>query len=72
MPREIISTAEAPEYPTYSQAVKAGNTICVAGTTGVDVATGDTARRSCALGAPSSATPSWFTHGCRHGMSAAD
>ena len=41
MPREIISTAEAPGYPTYSQAVKAGNTIYVAGTTGVDVATGE-------------------------------
>ena len=39
--REVISTAEAPEYPTYSQAVKVGNTIYVAGTTGVDVATGE-------------------------------
>jgi 2-iminobutanoate/2-iminopropanoate deaminase len=41
MPRQVISTAEAPEYPTYSQAVKAGNTIYVAGTIGVDVATGE-------------------------------
>src|SRR5215472_13909880 len=41
MPREVISTPEAPEYPTYSQAVKVGNTIYVAGTTGVDVATGE-------------------------------
>ena len=41
MPREIISTAEAPESPAYSQAVKAGNTIYVAGTTGIDVATGE-------------------------------
>jgi len=41
MLREVISTAEAPEYPTYSQAVKVGNTIYVAGTTGVDVATGE-------------------------------
>jgi 2-iminobutanoate/2-iminopropanoate deaminase len=40
MPREIISTPDAPEYPSYSQAVKAGNTIHVAGTIGVDVATG--------------------------------
>src|SRR5215468_6767721 len=40
MPKEIISTAEAPEFPAYSQAVKAGNTIYVAGTTGIDVATG--------------------------------
>jgi 2-iminobutanoate/2-iminopropanoate deaminase len=43
MPAEVISTAEAPEYPAYSQAVKAGNTIYVAGTTGVDVATGELA-----------------------------
>src|SRR5882724_8025153 len=43
MPAEVISTAEAPEYPTYSQAVKAGNTIYVAGTTGVDVTTGELA-----------------------------
>ena len=41
MPAEVISTADAPEYPAYSQAVKAGNTIYVAGTTGVDVATGE-------------------------------
>jgi len=43
MPRKIISTAEAPEYSSYSQAVKAGNTIYVAGTTGVDVTTGQLA-----------------------------
>ena len=62
MPREVISTPHAPEYASYSQAVKAGNTIYVAGTVGVDVATGgsrgrrsrsrpasrcSTARRSC-------------------------
>ncbi|MGN6175636.1 MAG: RidA family protein [Streptosporangiaceae bacterium] len=41
--REVISTPEAPEYPSYSQAVKAGNTIYVAGTVGVDVATGELA-----------------------------
>lgn len=41
MPRQVISTTEAPEYPTYSQAVKVGNTIYVAGTTGVDVKTGE-------------------------------
>ena len=40
MRREVISTSDAPEYPTYSQAVKVGNTIYVAGTVGVDVATG--------------------------------
>src|SRR5215471_19211818 len=41
MPREIISTPEAPQSPMYSQAVKAGHTVYVAGTTGVDVATGE-------------------------------
>lgn len=34
MPKEIISTPEAPQSPMYSQAVKAGNTVYVAGTTG--------------------------------------
>ncbi len=43
MPHQVISTPDAPEYPTYSQAVKAGNTIYVAGTVGVDVATGELA-----------------------------
>src|ERR1043166_869235 len=43
MPREVISTPEAPEYPAYSQAVKVANTIYVAGTVGVDVATGQLA-----------------------------
>ena len=41
MSKQIISTAEAPLSPAYSQAVKAGNTIYVAGTTGVDVSTGE-------------------------------
>ena len=41
MPKEIISTPEAPQSPMYSQAVKAGHTIYVAGTTGVDVTTGE-------------------------------
>jgi 2-iminobutanoate/2-iminopropanoate deaminase len=35
MPREVISTPDAPQYPSYSQAVKVGNTIYVAGTVGV-------------------------------------
>ena len=44
MPRQVISTPpEAPQYPTYSQAVKVANTIYVAGTVGVDVATGELA-----------------------------
>ncbi|HEX3823101.1 MAG TPA: RidA family protein [Mycobacteriales bacterium] len=42
MPKLAISIPEAPEYePGYSQAVKAGNTVYVGGTMGVDVATGD-------------------------------
>jgi 2-iminobutanoate/2-iminopropanoate deaminase len=40
MPNQIISTPDAPQSVDYSQAVRAGNTIYVAGTTGVDVATG--------------------------------
>ena len=43
MPREVISTPDAPEYASYSQAVKAGDTIYVAGTVGVDVSTGELA-----------------------------
>ncbi|MEV0391441.1 RidA family protein [Nonomuraea sp. NPDC050643] len=43
MPRDVFSTPEAPKYPSYSRAVKAGNTIYVAGTIGVDVATGEPA-----------------------------
>lgn len=43
MPREIISTPDAPQFPTYSQAVRAGDTIYVAGTTGIDVKTGEQA-----------------------------
>src|SRR2546423_537183 len=43
MPKEIISTPDAPEYTSYSQAVKTGNTIYVAGTVGVDVTTGELA-----------------------------
>ena len=41
MPREVISTPDAPQNPAYSQAVKAGGTVYVAGTVGVDVATGE-------------------------------
>jgi 2-iminobutanoate/2-iminopropanoate deaminase len=40
MSKEFISTPEAPQSSAYSQAVKVGNTIYVAGTTGVDVTTG--------------------------------
>ena len=41
MARQVISTPDAPQDPRYSQAVKVGNTIYVAGTIGFDVATGE-------------------------------
>jgi 2-iminobutanoate/2-iminopropanoate deaminase len=40
MPREIIATSDAPQNPAYSQAVKSGSTVYVAGTVGIDVTTG--------------------------------
>ena len=44
MPKKhVISTPHAPEFPAYSQAVKAGDTIYVAGTIGMDVTTGEMA-----------------------------
>jgi len=41
--REVISTAEAPSSPLYSQGVKAGQYVRVSGTVGVDVTTGNLA-----------------------------
>ena len=41
--RQLIHTGAAPSSPAYSQAMKAGDTIYVAGTTGVDMATGELA-----------------------------
>lgn len=42
MAKQHISIPEAPEYePGYSQAVKAGNTVYVGGTMGIDVTTGE-------------------------------
>lgn len=38
--REVISTADAPSSPLYSQAVKAGNHVYVSGLVGIDVGTG--------------------------------
>src|SRR3954471_131283 len=38
--REVITTANAPTSPLYSQAVKAGGSIYVSGLVGVDVTTG--------------------------------
>lgn len=40
MPREIITTPDAPSSPLYSQAVRAGAHVFVSGTVGVDIGTG--------------------------------
>lgn len=40
MPREIITTADAPSSPLYAQGVRAGSQVFVSGTTGIDPATG--------------------------------
>lgn len=40
MPRQIITTADAPSSPLYSQGVKAGPLVLVSGTVGVDPTTG--------------------------------
>lgn len=40
MPRQIITTADAPSSPLYSQAVKAGPHVLVSGIVGIDPATG--------------------------------
>ena len=43
MPRQIITTADAPSSPLYSQAVKAGPYVLVSGIVGIDPATGSLA-----------------------------
>ena len=43
MTKQIIRTEMAPSSPLYSQAVRAGSTIYVSGTVGVDVTTGQMA-----------------------------
>ena len=40
MPRQIISTPNAPSSPLYSQGVRAGSQLFLSGTTGIDPATG--------------------------------
>lgn len=40
MPRQIISTPDAPASPLYSQAVRAGDHVYVSGLVGIDPATG--------------------------------
>jgi len=46
MNRQIISTEKAPSSPLYSQGVRAGSTIYVSGTVGIDPATGELAGSS--------------------------
>lgn len=43
MPRQIITTADAPSSPLFSQAVRAGSQVFISGTTGVDPSTGQMA-----------------------------
>jgi reactive intermediate/imine deaminase len=43
MPREAITSADAPSSPLYAQGVKADGWIFVSGTVGIDPATGDLA-----------------------------
>ena len=43
MPRQIITTADAPRSPLYSQGVKAGPHVLVSGMTGIDPGTGSLA-----------------------------
>jgi reactive intermediate/imine deaminase len=40
MPRQIVTTPNAPSSPLYSQAVRAGSQVLVSGTTGIDPQTG--------------------------------
>jgi 2-iminobutanoate/2-iminopropanoate deaminase len=40
MPREIITTPDAPQSPLYSQGVRAGHQVYVSGMVGIDVQTG--------------------------------
>ena len=43
MPRQIITTANAPKCPLYSQGVKAGPYVLVSGLVGIDPGTGSLA-----------------------------
>jgi enamine deaminase RidA (YjgF/YER057c/UK114 family) len=43
MPRQIITTANAPSSPLYSQGVKAGSHMLVSGIVGIDPSTGSLA-----------------------------
>ena len=43
MPRQIITTANAPNSPFYSQGVKAGPHVLISGIVGIDPSTGSLA-----------------------------
>jgi 2-iminobutanoate/2-iminopropanoate deaminase len=43
VPRQIITTPDAPSSPLYSQGVRAGSQLFVSGMTGLDPATGELA-----------------------------
>jgi 2-iminobutanoate/2-iminopropanoate deaminase len=43
MPRDVISTTNAPSSPLYSQGVRAGSQLFISGTTGIDPRTGSLA-----------------------------
>jgi 2-iminobutanoate/2-iminopropanoate deaminase len=43
MPRQIITTSNAPSSPLFSQGVKAGSQVFISGTTGIDPTTGQLA-----------------------------
>jgi 2-iminobutanoate/2-iminopropanoate deaminase len=43
MPRQIITTSNAPSSPLFSQGVKAGSHVFISGTTGIDPTTGQLA-----------------------------
>ncbi|KQY54250.1 MULTISPECIES: RidA family protein [unclassified Nocardioides] len=40
MPRQIVTTSNAPSSPLFSQGVRAGSQVFISGTTGIDVSTG--------------------------------
>jgi 2-iminobutanoate/2-iminopropanoate deaminase len=41
--REVVTTPDAPSSPLYSQAVKAGDFVCVSGAAGLNASTGSLA-----------------------------
>ena len=40
MPRQIVTTSNAPSSPLFSQGVRAGSQLFISGTVGIDVSTG--------------------------------